>query len=376
MFLCIALLLPLLAGCPNDSGGSGGSGGEEVYRVQAAALSFGEIEAWPAEGPAGTEIELGLYPDEDCAFIPGTLYYRALPEGEKVPLSGEDSPIVFTLPASDVEVGADFRDMAAFTRLMVPVPGKTVNKKTGIAGAPFFTAGTNPVEVGNFKIAAVKVPYQLWYTVRIWAESSERGPIKYSFSENSGSEGTTDTSGDVAQPSKVHKYDPVMDVSWLDAVIWCNAYSDWAREVMGENTQPVYKKDGAVLRVSPFYSYSSTLAPDPPDPGIRGYRLATEAEWEFAARGGDPNAEAWNYQYPGGNNKDEVAWHSGNDGGMSHWVGLKAPNTLGLYDMGGNGREWCWDIYSGTKRVSRGLGLDERFGNNTIISFRVVLPAD
>ena len=72
------------------------------------------------------------------------------------------------------------------------------------------------------------------------------------------------------------------------------------------------------------------------------FRLPTEAEWEFAARGGN-----WSkgYMYIGGDNVDEVAWHKANSGDMVQPVGTKAPNELGLYDMGGNVEEWVSDWY-------------------------------
>jgi len=72
------------------------------------------------------------------------------------------------------------------------------------------------------------------------------------------------------------------------------------------------------------------------------YRLPTNAEWEYAARGG---AEGGDYLYPGSNTVDDVAWHSGNSGGTTHPVGGKLPNELGLYDMGGNVFEWVNDRY-------------------------------
>lgn len=72
------------------------------------------------------------------------------------------------------------------------------------------------------------------------------------------------------------------------------------------------------------------------------FRLPTEAEWEYAARGGN---KSWGYKYAGSNNIDNVAWYHDNSGSQTHNVATKSPNELGLYDMSGNVYEWCQDWY-------------------------------
>lgn len=95
------------------------------------------------------------------------------------------------------------------------------------------------------------------------------------------------------------------------------------------------------------------------------FRLPTEAEWEFAARGGN---QSHGYKYSGSNYLDDVAWFAGNSGGETNTVATKRPNELGIYDMSGNVSEWCRDSYakytsrpqtnprggSGSNRVGRG----------------------
>lgn len=134
---------------------------------------------------------------------------------------------------------------------------------------------------------------------------------------------------------------PVEKVSWWDALEYCNKLSE------KYNLEPVYdlsKKEEGVLKIN-------QLGEDSEYPNIanfrktEGFRLPTELEWEWFARGGEVaiQDETFNYTYSGSDNIDEVAWYEKNSGKQTHDVGTKKPNQLGLYDCSGNVWEWCYD---------------------------------
>ena len=119
----------------------------------------------------------------------------------------------------------------------------------------------------------------------------------------------------------------------------------------------------------------------------RTFRLPTEAEWEYAARGGN---QSLHYKYSGIGNIGNVAWYNRNSGGSTHAVGTKTANELGIYDMSGNVWEWCSDRYgdysagaqtnpqgpsSGSRRVLRG-GSWNSIARNCRVSFRYYYDPD
>ena len=154
---------------------------------------------------------------------------------------------------------------------------------------------------------------------------------------------------------------PVNYVNWYDAIAYCNKLS------IKEGLTPCYTVEGVDFGALEYsgipISRNSTWDAATCDFNAGGYRLPTEAEWEYLARGGE------NYEYAGSNNVDDVAWYTSNtnDTGTRE-VKTKQANAYGLYDMSGNVWEWCWDWYgsissttdtagsaSGSYRVLRGV---------------------
>jgi formylglycine-generating enzyme required for sulfatase activity len=191
---------------------------------------------------------------------------------------------------------------------------------------------------------------------------------------------------------------PVEQVTWFDAVEFCNKLSEL------EELTPAYK----ITNRTPATGYSIMNADVVVNWDANGYRLPTEAEWEYAAKEG--NGLGPYFIYSGSNDPELVAWYSKNasrrlaaratlppdivvvttghnlgEDARTYPVGIKQPNSLGIYDMSGNVWEWCWDWFdeypaspqtnpkgpaSGTQRVRRG-GAASYLGENIVrIAFR------
>jgi formylglycine-generating enzyme required for sulfatase activity len=210
------------------------------------------------------------------------------------------APELFETDSELVKRGSD-NALVIINEQLVPIPGGTIELRDDR------TKQRWTVELDPFLLAKFPVTQELYTEVVMEWPSAFKGDQR-----------------------------PVETVTWKEAVTFCNALS-------------------AKAGLEPCYVFSAASETITFNPKANGYRLPTEAEWEYACKAGTTGIRYGEL--------DAIAWYKTNAAGTTHAVGIKQPNPWGLYDMLGNVWEWCSDVYDetvyGSYRIFRGGGWND-----------------
>ncbi len=282
--------------------------------------SFGTATDITATGPytIGEEVSLTATPDQTDAQYYSHVFEKWTGDTQYITTGSEtDMDITVTMPETDITLTANFkRDNEVLVEAGTYTRGNT--RGTGHSYSEREEPTHEVILTRDFYVSKYEVTYDLFDL-----SSVARGSADFGTGQR-----------------------PVIRVSWYGAI----EFADWLS--MQHGLTQVYGGGP--------YDDSVTM-----DLDANGYRLPTEAEWEYAARGGhlnphNPGDTGTDYLYAGTNQDppDDYCWYTGNSGSETQIVGQKLPNELGLYDMGGNVWEWVWDWYpdSGDYSVYPGAG--------------------
>jgi len=265
-----------------------------------------------------------------------------------ITLSGTDSDGRTGSETITITVNRDFDRL-------ITVPG-TSGYLMGWGGISDAEVPQHSVALDHFAIGKYEVTYELWSEVREWAVSTGG----YTFS-NYGNQG-----GCYPPPCGDTDQHPVTEISWRDCIAWCNAYSEM------RGFDPAYYTGPDQTEVYRSSLPGSDIDSDCVDWSADGFRLPTEAEWEYAARYIDGSLISMGSRHSGYNiypNIDNCAWYYQNSMSGTHETGELNPNNLEIHDMSGNVWELCWDWFGdypdiavenphgpteGTDRIKRG----------------------
>ena len=243
----------------------------------------------------------------------------AAPAEPKVVLDAPPAPTAGLIAAANVASPAAHSSSPEFiTSRIGQIKLRRIPAGTFLMGSPEVDKQAQDDEKPQHRVRITRSFFLGVYEVTQAQYEAVTGSNPSYFSENGGGKDRV-----AGQSTGLH---PVESVTWVDAVKFCNRLTE------REGQAAFYEIDGENVRV--------------PDWSRPGYRLPTEAEWEYACR---TNQLPRTHDSPGGTvgtSLGEFAWYSDNSGRKTHPVGMKRPNGLGIFDMFGNVWEWCWDGYS------------------------------